>query len=124
SPPFAPPIRHWPVRAVRKWCRLEATRFLRSAAERRFLRFARCSAHRGRSTLSRARSRGFAARAIEQLARVNDGRVGDFFSAEHAGDLGDAFFAVIQSPHACPRVPLRVFFPYEEVRCGEAGDLR
>src|SRR5438067_13925933 len=61
---------------------------------------------------------------FEQLARVRDGRCCDLFAAEHAGDLFDALLGVIEASNARARLCGGVFLPHEEVRRGEAGNLR
>ncbi len=55
---------------------------------------------------------------------MDDGRLRDLFPAEHAGDLRNPLLGIVEPPDSRARVPAGVLFPDEEVRGGEAGDLR
>src|SRR5207253_3680404 len=61
---------------------------------------------------------------IEQLARVHDCGRRNFLAAEHPGNFSHAFFSVIETADARARMSAGIFFPNEEVRRREAGDLR
>src|SRR5207248_1300587 len=96
----------------------EARRRLRGEA-RRSDRSPPPSAHRRCSTLSRSRPS-----TVEQFAGVHDRRLRNLLAAEHACNLRDALFAVVELPDPCTRMSAPLFLPYEKVRRSEARDLR
>src|SRR5437667_7791056 len=61
---------------------------------------------------------------IEQLARVHDCGRRNFLAAEHSRNFRHTLFSIIETADARARMPAGIFFPNEEVRRREAGDLR